>query len=63
MSPSGDIMKFEFYTTNVKGYTAQIVAELKDNTVVKSDVRNFYVTKKEYVSTEEIWVQQLIRHQ
>ena len=46
MSPSGDIMKFEFYTTNVKGYTAQIVAELKDNTVVKSDVRNFYVTKK-----------------
>ena len=46
VSPSGDIMKFEFYTTNVKGYTAQIVAELKDNTVVKSDVRNFYVTKK-----------------
>lgn len=46
VSPGGSTMTYEFYTTKVRGYNAQIIAELKDGTTVKSAVRKFYVTKK-----------------
>lgn len=44
--PSGETMSAEFYTTKVSSHNAYVVAELKDGTSVKTDVRTFYVTKK-----------------
>ncbi len=46
VSPSGTTMKYEFYTTSVKGYDVRIDAVLNDGTIVKTDTRKFYVTKK-----------------
>lgn len=47
VAPTGaQQMSCEFYTTNVSGHTAYIVATLKNGTKVTTSVRTFYVTKK-----------------
>ncbi len=46
VSPSGETMSVEFYTTDVKAHTAQIEAVLNSGGSVKTDTRVFYVTKK-----------------
>ncbi len=46
VAPGGETMACEFYTTEVKAHTAQVVADLKNGTSVKTAVRTFYVTKK-----------------
>lgn len=46
VTPNGETMSVEFYTTEVKAHTAQIEADLENGTSIKSDVRTFYVTKK-----------------
>ena len=45
-APSGETMACEFYTTEVKAHTAQVVAELNNGSNVQTAVRTFYVTKK-----------------
>ena len=46
VAPSGETMVCEFYTTAVKSHAAQVVAELNNQTTLKSNVTTFYVTKK-----------------
>ena len=43
---SGDITTYEFYATKVKGYDLYVEANLKNGSVINSDIITFYVNKK-----------------
>lgn len=45
-SECGDTVECEVYTTDVAKHTAYVVATLEDGTVIKTNKRNFYVSKK-----------------
>ena len=53
-APSGETMTCEFYTTEVKKHTAQVMAELNDGSTLQTAPRTFYVTKKGVCVNQEM---------